>query len=289
MQEDVRALVKAIQGVRGPRRDRAIASLFKIGERVGSQYDVAAACLSLRQRGDLSLAEISEYTAAALKYWSAIEARVEPLQQAGPDTEWMLEDEYLEPRAEAEVVLDLLGYLDMDGVRSVLERAIHLADPRLKCFTVVSLLRLQQVVDPDEIERVAESHEMRMTFMNLLRELDMHWLMPEPWSRPDLLAASDLVHWASHPNELGVPPEEIELMQIFLVGDEGEEPEEVYLFRFREYPRPWAPGEGWMAGIAGPVRDGRRQGSPWSSFKQWDSMTPEEHFEKLYYRGSCCG
>ncbi len=287
--EDFESLVRSIRARREPQREDAIAALFRMAGRKECEYSVAAACLELRQRGDLNPDDIAPYTPAALKYWSAIEARVTPLQQEGPDTEWMLEDEYHEPRAEAELVLDLLGYLEADSAIPLLEKAMQLADPRLKCFAIVSMLRHRQLVDPDEIERVAASHEMRMTFYSQLRELDMQWLMPEQWSRPELLAASDLVHWATHPNELGVPPEEIELMQVFLVGEEGQAADEVYLFRFREYPRPWAPGGGWMAGIAGPIRDGRSQDSPWSSFQGWGSMSPEEHFEKLYYRGGCCG
>jgi hypothetical protein len=39
---------------------------------------------------------------------------------------------------------------------------------------------------------------------------------------------------------------------------------------------------GWLAGIAGPIRDGESIGSAWSSFKRWESMPPEEHFDKLY-------
>ena len=36
-----------------------------------------------------------------------------------------------------------------------------------------------------------------------------------------------------------------------------------------------------MAGIAGPIRNSESQDSSWSSFEKWDSMSPEEHFDKL--------
>jgi hypothetical protein len=39
-----------------------------------------------------------------------------------------------------------------------------------------------------------------------------------------------------------------------------------------------------MAGIAGPIRDGKTDDSPWSSFTKWDAMPAEEHFDALYYR-----
>ena len=138
-------------------------------------------------------------------------------------------------------------------------------------------------VDARQVEQVAASLEMRETFWRILRKMGKQSLMPERWARPELLAASSLCRWAAHPNELAVPPDEVELTMKFLIEpEEGGTPYEVYLFRFRAYPKPWEPGEGWMAGIAGP------NDSPWSSFKKWDSLTPDEHFEKLYYRGSAC-
>src|SRR2546421_12646154 len=106
---------------------------------------------------------------------------------------------------------------------------------------------------------------MRMIFCGQLHKLGMQSLMPERWVQPEELAASDLTEWASHPNELGVVPEQIELMLKCLVksDDDDPHPDEVYLFRFREYPKPWEPGEGWFAGIAGPIRDGVSLCSPW--------------------------
>lgn len=134
------------------------------------------------------------------------------------------------------------------------------------------------------IEEVAANPEMRMIFWRQLRALGKESLMPEQWADPVQLAASDLCAWASHPNELGVAPTEVEPMMVFSVESEDGVEEDVYLFRFREYPKPWEPSEGWMAGIAGPIRQGESEDSPWSSFTKWNEMSPEEHFDALYYR-----
>jgi hypothetical protein len=136
-------------------------------------------------------------------------------------------------------------------------------------------------VDPEQIERVAASLEMRMTFMRRLKNPGMESLMPPEWTEPEALAASDLCNWAAHPNELGEPPEEVELMDAVPIESEDGEEDFVYLFRFREYPKPWEPGEGWMAGIAGPIRDGESQGSLWSSFKRW-TRCPRETTSRSY-------
>jgi len=67
-------------------------------------------------------------------------------------------------------------------------------------------------------------------------------------------------------------------------GDEGIL--DAYLFRFREYPKPSEPGEGRMSAVAGPSYKGQELNSPWSAYGQYDSMSPEEHFEKASLAGS---
>ena len=67
-------------------------------------------------------------------------------------------------------------------------------------------------------------------------------------------------------------------MAEFRLEQKREAPDTVYLFRFREFAKPWEAGDGWVAGIAGPIRDGESQESPWSPFDEWDSMTPRPKF-----------
>jgi len=66
-------------------------------------------------------------------------------------------------------------------------------------------------------------------------------------------------------------------------------PEDVYLFRFREYPKHWEAGEGWTAGIAGPYRDGQAIGTCWSALESWDSKSHIEHVAKSYASVNSCG
>jgi hypothetical protein len=263
------------------KRVQAISSLLALED----VHELSQECLNLLEKGDLKPEELTPHTFRLLAIWNSAYRELEPKQQKTSSNEWLLEDEYAATRVVAEVVLDVLGYLPGADAGCALNDGMMLTDPRLKTFAILSLLRRGECVDPDQIEQAASSLEMRKIFHERLRKLECAWLMPEEWSQPWHLAASDLSRWASHPNELGVPPEEVEPMATFAL----QPGKEVYLFRFREYPKPWEPGEGWMAGIAGPVEDGDSQESPWSSFKQWDSMTPQQHFMKLYYRGSSCG
>jgi hypothetical protein len=263
-------------GGEGKDRQAAVAALFERTEgEAANPYEVVQECLELLERGELRPEEVAPYAPKILSIWNSACAQLRPMQRECRSGEWLLEDDYIGPRALGEIALDVLGYVPGDDVGQSLQAALTLADPRLKAFAILSLLRRGEHVQPEQIEEVAASLEMRMIFWRQLGKLELQSLMPARWRQPELLAASDLCHWAAHPNELGAPPEEVELMAEIPI--EGE-PEKVYLFRFREYPKPWEPGEGWMAGIAGTNE------SPWSSFKRWDSMTPEEHFEKLFYR-----
>jgi hypothetical protein len=212
----------------------------------------------------------------------------EAFQQEIVAVEWIMDHDYAPVSREAEALLALLGYCAGEEIGYALREALQeLTDPDLKMFAALSLLRRGDPVGSEEIEPIAASHLVRIYLWEKLQDLGRESLMPEQWAAPEELAASELSRWLSHPNELTAYPEEIELMQIYTLPEAQGGPEaEVYLFRFREYPKPWEPGEGWMAGVAGPYKDGCPVRSPWSSFRRWDSMSPDEHVSMLYHRNS---
>ena len=277
-------LAERVRHSEGEERQTAMAALLARAEGEKAVPDrVFSTCLELLERGVPTPEEIAPHAPAFLAPWNAMHVELKAAQQETSSFEWLLEEHYSNLRGLGEVLLDLFGYIPGDEAVRVLREGLALIDPRLKTFAITSLLRRGENVDATQVEQVAASLEMRETFWRMLRKMGKQSLMPERWARPELLAASSLCRWAAHPNELAVPPDEVELTMKFLIEpEEGGTPYEVYLFRFRAYPKPWEPGEGWMAGIAGP------NDSPWSSFKKWDSLTPDEHFEKLYYRGSAC-
>jgi hypothetical protein len=244
------------------------------------------ACLDLTTEGVVDGRDLTPHFPMLLSIWKDVYEQVRPLQQSACKPEWMIDEDYSAIRGPAELLLDLMGYLPIRQVDESLREGLSLIDPRLKFFAALSLLRNLEPVDRLELENIASSKEVRILLWEQLRKMGMESLMPEHWSTPEQLAASEFSRWASHPMELGTPPEEIELMESFPVQVDGGTAD-VYLFRFREFPKPWEPGEGWMAGIAGPFRDGEAIGSPWSRFEQWDSLSPEEHFLKL--RGDVAG
>ena len=230
--------------------------------------------------------ELAPWRLEFLALGEEVLARVKPWQQPVVKVEWITDSDYRPAAREAECLLALLGHFRGKRTGRILRDALELTDPVLKMWAVVSLFRRNEPVSAEAVNLVAASHIVRITLWEQLQEMGLESLMPERWAAPMELAAGALSRWLSRPNELNAIPEEIELMKSYPVEYDDGKMGEAYLFRFREYPRPWEPGEGWLAGVAGPYRDGQQVSSPWSSFRRWDSMSPDEHFHMLY-GGTC--
>jgi hypothetical protein len=265
-------------------RPALIAEVFLLMQpEYGLAGAVLSGCLDLVQKQKLTVDELAPYVPAIMTAWNSEYEALSQRQQQGPSTPQMSEDDYIESRHVAEVALDLFGYLPYGIVSEALHNALSLPDLRLKVFAAVSLLRQHQAVDAVEIERIASSNQVRIILWRMLKTLRLETMMPPCWSEPEQLAASSFIDWASHFLETGEPPQEIQLMGVFPTsGDEGIL--DAYLFRFRECPKPSKPDEGWMAAVAGPFYRGEELNSPWSACDPWDSMSPDEHFAKLYFR-----
>jgi hypothetical protein len=272
-------------------RRAAIVELQQLAHDASKRDEAVDALVHLWREHFAAPADVALFATTVLESWKRLYPRVKAFQQPVAKVEWIMDDEYAEVSREAETLLGLLGYFHDEAITPHLREALQqLSDPDLKMFAILSLVRRGDPVSAEEIEPVAASHLVRIYLWDQLLDLGMESLMPEEWAAPEELAASELSRWLSHPNELNAFPEEIELMGIYSLPPEGSEegPDEnfVYLFRFREYPKPWEPGEGWMAGIAGSYRDGRSLRSPWSQFRRWDSMSADAHVSMLYYRCS---
>ena len=233
--------------------------------------------------------DLSPHADAVVELWRAVFARVKPLQRDVATVEWLTDKDYATASAEGEVLLDLLGYFPGGEVGLQLREALQLTDPFLKLWATISLLRRSETVPAGEIEALAASRLIRISLWEQLGNLGARPLMPAQWAAPEALAESALSRWLSHFTELGTFPEEVELVKRFPIEDDAGVVEYGFLFRFRRSVSPLEPGEGWMAGIAGPYRNGDALDSPWSSFRRWDSMTPAEHISLLYDRcgGEC--
>jgi len=194
---------------------------------------------------------------------------------------WRYADDYAEPRGTAAIAMDVLGHLGGNATVEELRASLAYTDPRLRYFAITSLLRLDEEVDDEHIAAVAEDPEMRGWLFGALAERDQIKRIPRKYRKQEALAEADMVTWLVFPTELGVAPDEIELMEVVTDG-RGADALDFYLFRFRTLEPHWAAERGWTAGVSGPFRRGDQPtadalGGTFSSFTPWDDKTPEQH------------
>jgi hypothetical protein len=267
-------------------RQRVLNELFLLtqpGQEI--TIEVFTGCAEMLSKGELSTRELRPHMPRIMELWKSAYVAIKPFQHRDLAGKWSSDDNYLEQRGVAGAALDLFGHLPFEEVSQALGEGQSLLDPRLKLFASLSLLRLDQALGAREIETVAATLETRILLWRGLRALRLERVMPIKWSHPASLAESSLADWVSSPFELGQLPSEIELKESFPTnGDEGIL--DVYLFRFRS-AESLDDRNKWRAGIAGPFCKGEELSSPWSAFDSWEAMSPEEHFQKLYFRQHC--
>lgn len=280
MSDAVKRVVAEVRKSSSIEREQPLARLVGMALNADSQTESIIGLLELCERKQLDSIDLLPQAQTLIGLCRDGLNEAKPLQGDPRKMEWIVDPDYSPIRYRSGLLLDLIGYLSGEPAVSVLRSAFAMTDPRLKLIAALSLLRNLEPVEAAELEKIAASHEVRMLLWEQLREMQMESLMPEKWATSDQLAASELSRWIAHPMELGVCPEEIELMETFPVKIDLRTLD-VYLFRFREFPKPWESDGGWMAGIAGPYENGEFLRSPWSSFESWNMRSPEEHFRKL--------
>lgn len=137
--------------------------------------------------------------------------------------------------------------------------------------------------DPDPHDLMAYARD-RVTRKVLYDALEFHkkvHLFPKEFLTHEALAEADLVAWLCHPNELGSPPDDIQLTARIPPPGGGSPSSSYFLFKYRMMPPHWAAKDGWMAGVAGPfdLTADPVTSAPgtFSRFEAYDSRTPEEH------------
>jgi hypothetical protein len=131
------------------------------------------------------------------------------------------------------------------------------------------------------LHRYAENRETRKVLFDVLTSANKVELFPQKYLAWEMLAEADLVAWLCHPNELGSPPSEIEMVAELPTPDAPSEDSAYFLFRYRMQEPHWAAKDGWIAGVAGPYATSGPFSSSangtFSRFEAIDSRSPEEH------------
>lgn len=193
--------------------------------------------------------------------------------QRSRGVKWRYSERYWEVKYEAGVLLDLVAWIGDDEMLATARRGLVLKDPWLVTFAAVALAARGEDVRA-ALRLAAASDETRATLWHALAAHGLQALFPAEHATRNAFAAADMVGWLAHPSELGHPPNELELKQIF--ESDGDEPSVFYVWRFRTRQRPWTAATSGPYPADAPV--GPLHGeSTFSCFEPWRARTPEGH------------
>jgi hypothetical protein len=261
-------------------------ALLQFADVPALQWNTYVLCLSYLKEGALKPDALAQHAGGIVDAYRVHASKLKPLQRdAG--VAWMWEDDYQEARADAGLLLDVLGYVPGAAAHAAVEEATRFNDPRLALFAIRALLRRGKRVEDSDLLRIAAAAETRNLLFDSLQALGRRDLFPQAWATQAALAESEMVGWLTYPTELASVPDEIELMKVVsedVGGDDGIL--DFYLYRFRTQEPHWAAKDGWMAGVAGPFRRAdapstTSHGYTFSTFEKWNDKRPEEHVDAV--------
>lgn len=215
--------------------------------------------------------EIVEQNAAA-----AYE-QVKNMQQIAGSS-WRYEEAYLEVSEPYGAYLDLLGLMPKSSIEP-LHAATRLSDPRLILIAAVALLKRRVQPPAPVLEMVARSHVVRLDLHRILKNLGRLDLFPQAFLNFECFAASHMVSWLAHPQELGCEPALLEL-KATLTGSTEQGERQWCLWRFAD------DGGKSYAGVSGPYEldpslDSMTDADTFSNFTPWDEASPEQHLASV--------
>jgi hypothetical protein len=112
-----------------------------------------------------------------------------------------------------------------------------------------------QVISPQEVEALAARPEIRFMLFATLRELTRPEFVPPRYSSSVAQGESALAYWVMHPHELQDAPEAIQLVETVTRAVDGQETD-FHVYRYRMATGHWAAKDGWILGVAGPMKAG---------------------------------
>lgn len=159
------------------------------------------------------------------------------------------------------------------------ERGGRKRDERLwgELLDIETRLRNGQEVVRAQVHRKASQHELRPLLYSMLKHFEQLELFPPERIELEQQALADLAYWLCHPNELGDPPDEIEVVRQ-IDKDHSGEIFHFFALRFRKFAPHWAADDGWMLGVAGPYVEPVIPyfgAGAFSRFQKEDDSTPE--------------
>lgn len=162
----------------------------------------------------------------------------------------------------AAVVVALLVAVILWGVMSV-ARGMRQRDKKLlvRLAPIRTRIAAGQTVSQQEIDELASRPEIRFMLFSMLRDMKRPELLPTGYSSSVAQGESALAYWMMHPHELQDAPEAIELVETIRKPIDGQDAE-FHVYRYKMPEGNWAAKDGWLLGLAGPMKPGAE---PYSS------------------------
>lgn len=248
----------------------------------GLQFDIYLLTLTYCQKRLISPDMLIPFADGILESYRQAKTQMLAARMAHPSS-WRTEEDYFTANRLVGLFLDLMGYVPHTDVKSELKAMLADEDRRIKFFALSSLLELGESVDAGALLDVAASAEMRGNLYARLEQFGKSDLFPAQFKTQGALAESDMVSWLMYPTELGVAPDEIELMKVVSVDTQTTDGLiDYYVFRYRVNPPNEHATNGWLAGVSGPYIQGTALrthglGGTFSAFTPYDKQSPEAH------------
>lgn len=146
---------------------------------------------------------------------------------------------------------DALGLIGFEGAIGKLHQALELRHRRVQTEAAGALARMDQKIGRDSLVALAAEPVSRLRAIHYADELGLSDQIDEGYTHPCALAEAELALWLAQPQQLGLPPKAIEVIdQRMLFWPSFDEPQACFLFRF-QYLLPQ--GEWSNIGMAGPL------------------------------------
>lgn len=182
-----------------------------------------------------------------------------------------------------EFTADLLGYHD-DKKKTIplLIKGLGHYEPRVKLYSSLSLIRLNEKVPDEILSHIAEYPLLRLMMYEALEAIGRPELFPNKYLSQYYFAESDMVSWLTFPTEFGRPPDKIEFIQAKIIIDKSGDSGRLYLFKYFYKDDE----DGWMVGVSGPQPEDKTKfyKSGYMTFSNWEKledMSIEEHFDSF--------
>ncbi|MDZ4848266.1 MAG: HEAT repeat domain-containing protein [Pirellulaceae bacterium] len=146
---------------------------------------------------------------------------------------------------------DALGLMGCQDAIGKLHQALSLRHRRVQTEAAGALARLNQEFGRESLVALAAEPVARLRVLHYADELGLSDKIDALHSQPCAIAEAELALWLAQPQQLGLPPQNIEVVdQRMLFWPSFDEPQACFLFRF-QYQLP--NGEWSNIGMAGPL------------------------------------